>query len=245
MKRILLGIALLCLVSVKVHPASYYYTVSTLETAIRELLRDNLTDTTKQRWTDAQLLDRINIIQQAMVRNTFCLQSQYTIDTTSTTREYALPSDCLKVIRVSYDVAASTVGDGHYYKLTWASIAGLDATSNWEAKAVGKPLDYYERAGYIGLPTIPSATYYGDDKLKIDYVVIPSSVSASTDIPFNGNYSLYPFHEGIIYGVASLCLWAEGNMQEFTIAEAKYKEIIATLDKIYNTQLDRNTNFTR
>jgi hypothetical protein len=34
-------------------------------------------------------------------------------------------------------------------------------------------------------------------------------------------------------------------MSEFAIAEAKYKEIMALLEKTYNTQLDRNTNFTR
>jgi hypothetical protein len=245
-KTVLIGLVFLSLsLGVKAHSA-YYYTVGTLEDAIRVLLRDDNSDTTKRRWSDAQLLDRINLIQQAMVRTTLCLQDQYKIETSSTTREYRLPADCLKVYRVSYDVSTSTTAKGNYYKLPWTSVAGLDSSlSTWEDNAAGKPQEYYERENYIGINPIPNANYYGPDKLKIDYVVNPSSLTASSDIPFNDDYSLYPFHEGIIYGVVSLCLWSQGEMSEFAIAEAKYKEIMALLEKTYNTQLDRNTNFTR
>lgn len=240
-KLILLCFAIFLVFAVKSY-SGYYNTLSTIQNQVRVLLRDNNSDTTKRRWTDAELTERINLVQNSMVMRTMCLQGRAKLTTETNRAEYRLPDDCMKVLRVAYEISAST---GNYYKLGWSSLAGQDKTKYWEQTPAGQPTEYYSRRNFIGFKPKPSASYSGADKARIDYVVIPSTLSASTDVPFNGDYSLYSFHEGIVYGTVALCLWAEGNTTEFTLAETKYREIITLLEKTYYTEPDKNVDFTK
>jgi len=208
---------------------------------VRLMERDN--NSSNYRWTDQNLIDRINIIQDDICTRTFCLQTRYYITTSSDTREYRLPSDLINIIRVGYFIASST---GAYKKLPWTSLAGQDqANPYWQNMASGLPLEYYRRVDYIGLKPVPSSSYYGTDYIQLDYNVRASSVSSSSDIPLNGNYNLYGFHQAIIYGVAALCEFDKGNNNNYVALQTIYEGWIAKIKELYYTEPDKNINFAK
>jgi hypothetical protein len=209
---------------------------------VRMLEKDNVS--TAYRWTDQELLDRANMIQDDMCAKTFLLQKRYYISTSSGTQEYRLPSDCIKILRAGYMINGSTDA---YKKLTFVTIAGKDsADSNWQNKADGLPLEYYRRSDYVGLIPAPSASYYGTDYLQVDYVVRASSMSATTDIPFNGDYTLYPFHQAIIYGICALCEWEKGNSAGYTTMQTVYLDWLMKIYTIVGTEPEKGMlNFTK
>lgn len=209
---------------------------------IRLLQKDNVS--TAYRWTDQNLLDRANIIQDDICVKTFLLQKRYYIDTSSTTQEYRLPSDCIKILRAGYMISGSTDA---YKKIAYVTMAGKDhADSNWQYKADGLPLEYYRRSDYIGLIPPPSDSYDGSDYLQIDYVAYASSMTGTSSVPFNGDYTLYPFRQSIVYGVCALCEYDRGNMSGYTTMQTVYLDWLMKIYTIVYTEPEKGMlNFTK
>lgn len=211
---------------------------------VRLLEKDNVS--TSYRWTDAQLLARANIIQEDICVKTFCLQKRYYITTSSGTGEYRLPTDCIKILRAGYFISGSTAA---YKRLTYTTIAGQDLQNgNWQKtmEAEGLPLEYYRRSDYIGLKPTPSNSYYGTDYIQMDYVANASSMTNTTDIPLNGDYMLYPFHQAIVYGVAALCEYDRGNTAGYTNLQTVYLDWLAKIYTIVYTEPEKAyLNFTK
>jgi hypothetical protein len=209
---------------------------------VRLLEKDNVS--TSYKWTDQQLLDRANQIQDDVCAKTFCLQSRYYISTSTGIQEYRLPSDCLKIIRAAYAISASSTS---FKKLTYTTIAGQDKdnASTWQS-TTGLPTEYYRRTDYIGLRPIPSSAYSGTNFIQLDYIVRASSMSSTTDVPFNGDYTLYPFHQAIIYGVAALCEYDKGNTTGYTTMQTVYLDWLMKIYTIVYTEPEKAyLNFTK
>jgi len=219
----------------------YALTAGDIISQVRYLERDN--NSTSYRYTDQILIDRINIIQDEISAKTACLQKRYYISTSTGTQEYRLPSDCQNIIRVGYLVSGSTDA---YKKLPYTTIAGQDKENGyWQNLADGIPKEYYRRADYIGLVPAPSAAYSGTDYIQLDYNTRASSVSLTTDVPLNGNYNLYAFHQAIIYGVAAMCEYDKGNTANYTTLFTVYNDWLNRIKEIYYTEPDKNLNFTK
>lgn len=236
MKKLLVSIIFLFLTSF-----SYALTTGDIISQVRLLERDN--NSANYRWTEQNLIDRINIIQDDICTRTFCLQTRYYITTSTDTREYRLPSDLINIVRVAYYITNSTDA---YKKLAWTSLGGQDqANPFWQNMASGLPTEYYRRVDYIGLKPAPSSSYEGTDYVQLDYNVRASSVSSSTDIPLNGNYNLYGFHQAIIYGVAALCEFDKGNNANYVTLQTIYENWITKIKELYYTEPDKNINFAK
>lgn len=240
MKRIALILGFLFAVSVQ----SFSMDWADILAQVRQLEKDNIA--TSYRWTDQQLLDRANIVQDDICVKTFCLQKRDYITTVAGIEEYRLPSDCLKITRAAYYVSGSTAA---YKKLTFTTIGGQDAASAyWEktAEATGQPKEYYRRIDYIGLVPAPSSSYSGTNYIQLDYVVKASTMGAATDIPFNGDYTLYPFHQAIVYGIAAMCEYDKGNSAGYTTMQTVYLDWLMKIYTIVYTEPEKGMlNFTK
>jgi len=216
-------------------------TTGNIISQVRLMERDCNSD--NYRYTDQTLIDRINIIQDEISAKTFCIQKRYYISTSSSTQEYRLPSDCQNIIRVGYLVSGSTDA---YKKLPYTTIAGQDKENGyWQNLADGTPKEYYRRADYVGLVPVPSDAYSGTNYIQLDYNTRASSVSLTTDIPLNGNYNLYAFHQAIIYGVAAMCEYDKGNIANYGALQTVYNDWLTRIKEIYYTEPDKNLNFTK
>jgi len=221
--------------------SAYCMTTQQIIDQVRLLEKDN--NSANYRYTDQNLIDRINIIQDEIAIKTMCIQSREYIDTIDGTQEYRLPENCLNIIRVGYMVLNSTDA---YKRIPWTTIAGQDiANAYWQNLANGNPTEYYRRTDYIGLKPAPSSTYAGTDYIQIDYNIRPTMLTLVTEIPLDGIYNLTGFHQAIIYGVAALCEYDKGNTNGYTLMQTIYVDWLAKIKDIYYTEPDKNTNFVR
>lgn len=220
---------------------SYAMTAGELCTQIRHKVRDNQT---LSRLSDAQIYAKMNMIQEEMCAKTLALQKRYYITTStsnSTGREYRMPNDCIKVLRVAYAINSSTTA---FKKLIWTSVGGQDkANSQWENSATGEPKEYYKRIDYIGLKPNPSSSYVGTNYLRVDYAVNATAMSATDSVPFNGDYTLYPFHQSIVYGTVAMIEYEKGNTNAYTLMQTIYLDWLKQMTDIAFTEKDRNTDF--
>jgi len=176
---------------------------SELRAEIRRLIKDTSSDTTRQRWTDAVLNNRIDWANEDVVVNTACLQSRITTDITSGTAEYTLPADFLYAQEIKYKNS-----DGNWNMLQQITFRQLDLSdADWEGTN-GTPSHYYIRRNVIGLYPNPDTSRTA--ALRIDYVERPDDLAGDTSYPYNAVTSLYPFHDLVVLRVAARCKEDEG-----------------------------------
>lgn len=194
-------------------------TVSEMYLEIRRNIKDTSTDINYQKWSNTELLQRINIFQEDIAVKTFCVSTITFITTSGGTREYYYPSDFLALKQVSYLINGSTF----YRKIDYRSVSENNLNRpQWENDATGgNPLTWFDRCDMFGLDMVPSSTYAGTNKVRLEYYCRPVDLVNDSDIPFNGVISLYPFHQLICWGVSALCLVNEED-NAATYFEQKY-----------------------
>lgn len=182
----------------------YSYNLGELIDEIRVAVKDASSTSSNRRYSDAFLTTRINAIQEDICKETRCIQKRISTHTVAGQQEYNYPSDMIAPERVAYYIAGST--PPAYKKLEAVSIGGLDfEIPNWENVSAGLPTKYYERGQIYGLYPKPSSVYTSTYSVQIDYYANASSMSATTDIPFNGDVTLRAYHKLLIIGVVNLC----------------------------------------
>jgi hypothetical protein len=220
--------------------SAFCLTESEIESQVRTMVNDN---GVSQRYTSAKILGLINIVQDDICAKTFALQKRYYISTSTGIAEYRLPSDCIQILRVAYSVSGST---SVYKRLTYTTIAGQDTSNSLWENQTGEPKEYYRRADYIGLKPVPTATYSGTNYIQMDYVVRASSLTNSTDVPFNGDYGLYAFHQAIVYGVVALCEYDKSDNAKYTTMMTIYTDWLNKIIAIVNNVPEKSyLNFTK
>lgn len=180
-------------------------TAADILTRARVLLRDTSSDTTRQRFSDTQLLNWLNDGQREANAFGFVLQSSYTFQLVSGTTEYALPTDFLTPWRVTYKGR----------KIEQTSFNQQDATSvAWQTQSVGTPNGYYiylASSPTIGFVPAPSSTSTGT--IVVWYIQQTTDMTTTTQVPFNSWSQLIPYHSGLAYFIAYRGLWAIGDQE--------------------------------
>ncbi len=192
--------------------SAYALTASAVIDRARIYLRDNSSDTGRQRYSDAQLLGWLNDAQNEANSYGWVLRSSTTVTLVSGTTEYALPSDFMATWRVEYSRR----------KLDQTSINELDATSLGWKSASGVPQKYYlyvSTATWIGFYPAPVSTSTGT--VTIYYVSQPATLTATSETPFLGWPQLTPYHPALAYYIAYRGLSALGDT---TLADRYYQE---------------------
>lgn len=211
-------------------------------TIIREKVNDS--DTVNSRWSDAILIPNINEAELEFIRRTRAQKSQYYITTTTSAKEYTLPSDWLNSNRVSYAIIPLTSSTTNYKKLEYWTMAGLDEKySNWENGDLGSPTRYYYRGQSIGLYPAPSTSYDGENYLKIDYNAKSSTMTGNTDIPYDDISYLYPYHKAIVWYVCHLCMIDTGNLDLANYFMGLFEKMVQECKEEGNNMPDRAGGF--
>lgn len=210
---------------------------------LRLMLRDN--DATNRRWTDNQLIERINMAELAFVKRSRSVKDTYYITTTSSTAEYTLPTDWISSDRVCYAILPLTTTTTNYKLLEYYTFDSMDAKQpGWENSDRSYPSRYMYRDDKVILWPPPSTTYSGTDFLKIEYSVRPSTMTSDSDIPFNEKVNLYIYHEAILWNVLSLCYSDTGQKELELYYYEKFKAEIETAKDEINNRPDKKGNFT-
>jgi len=154
------------------------------------------------RFSNAQYLRKANMVMREIASDTECMQSSSVATTVNDQLEYAKSDDSAKV----KSVWAKDAGDSDYYELfpismetltNWASRGII--SSPWMDETADKPTHWYNRGVNIGVyPKFNAAVTSG---LKFFYEEQPTEMTATTDVPFNGDKYLYNYHRIIVYGV--------------------------------------------
>jgi hypothetical protein len=201
MKRIIIAFG--CLLAFQyAHSAVVPYTLSQIRYQVRYDIRDTTnTVNINQRFGDDVLNERINEVQDYVVRYTRALYGRVISTPIAEQQEYTLPDDCWTLDRVQFTGAGIP-------RLKGRTFSGLDnEIGSWEKTASGIPRYYYRRANVLGLYPKPSASTISSSSatIKIDYFQRATPMILDTDYPFNGDMALQDYATIIIEGVDVMC----------------------------------------
>lgn len=180
-------------------------TLSAIRTELRLRIRD--TSTTRQRYSDTQLLQLINEAQRDVVNETWAVEKTYQdFDLAANTTYYTLPSDCIAIYNLTSNDAP----------LPETSRIQLDSLYNGSAwiHTAGKPQEYFiDRSksstglGFFPVPTVVTDT----TTIRFRYYAMASDLAADSDAAFNGQENLLPYGDLLIYYPAAIIYTIEGE----------------------------------
>ena len=224
-KKLLFFSVLSVLLTVFIYSICFAMTLDDLRTQLRIIVKD----VNSERWTDTQLTDIINIAQQNVMALTWNVCGSTSIVTAIGQREYALPLNVYAIQRVTLDNKL----------ITEISIPKLDEDNNWEDSTTeATPTQYYTKRYFtpsetnwiMGFDPIPSST----QTAKIYFNQIPTDMSDSTDIPFEGEYKLTPYHSILILYSAYWINLIDNKQAEAGIFYNQYIREIGNMEKYIN-----------
>lgn len=233
--------------SILITPLYALYDRESLRVEIRQEMSDTSTDTDFQKWSSTVLNERINSAQDEITNITRCIHGNTTITPTVGISTYTLPENCIGTERILYDTDASTLTI-KYKELDYHTMDELDRDHlGWEYASSGCPVGYWYDQNYVGFYPAPGLLYvgyYGNG--KIYYQVRATSMTADTDIPFQGYRHLYPYHKIIVWYVCALCAHDEGDTAKESLYWGKFdRDIAIMVDRLNSFHKDRKGSIVR
>lgn len=196
MKKIFCNLILLSLLTVL-----NAFNFGELKTFTRKLVQDDNADPEKNQFKDVLISSYMNAGIQNMAMATFCLHGTTYYSIISGQREYNFYSDMFAIERVLIDKTL----------LPQISISRKDDDTTWESNLTSAPpTEYYVRddtVSVLGFTVLPDTTTY--TQLKVNYVKIPAQLVNNSDIPFNGQPRLIPYHYALVFWTASLLCYQD------------------------------------
>lgn len=201
MKKILIGFLFLAYSAI-----SHALNVSEIRNNIRIIIKD--TDSSRRRYSDTQLLTMINEGQKDVSNSTWMVWKSTTITLVSGTTYYDIPTDVIEIARLTreYKVVEET---------TFDKLDSDAAGSAWELIS-GTPVEYFQdstQPDKIGIKPFP-ATSASTGTLRMQYIAQPVDLSSDSDVPYNGYYRYYPYHDLITYYVVTRIFMLEGDVNK-------------------------------
>lgn len=205
----------------------YALTLSNIRTEIRRNVDD--TDSSRQRYTDAVILDYINEAQKEIVNTTWLSEEVTSYILSPLTTFYVLPTDAINVNRIDFDDK-----NRNSITLERVTLAGLERNPNWR-KDTGQPIQYYVDESsttneliitYIPIPTVSST-----GTVRIRYYSQVTDLASDSEVPFNGKRHLYPYHFSVVYHVTMRLKAREKKLNESLLYQGYYKKSIGILNE--------------
>lgn len=202
-------------------------TLSTIRTDCRMLTQDISGTSTRQKFSDAQLLRFINEGQKDAVQFAKPIRKFTSFELVAGTTYYSAPSDFLVPIRVTRS----------YQLLEERSIQNLDKQSTWQTVG-GLPISYYVNHSsrtLIGMYPFPSTTS-STGTIRMEYSAQATDLASDSDQPFNSITELQPYH----YALSLFCAY-RGSLLEGDVvpAQAYYAEYKRLLDMLASDAFSR------
>lgn len=187
------------------------------------LLALDAASSTRQRFSDADILKFLNQGQREALTVTRCLRQSTSFQLVTGTTYYSLPSNYLAMERL-------TVGTKYLQEM---SPAGLDGRSRaWEA-ASGYPTYYFVNfasptvVGFAPWPAQSTDT----DTVKMEFDVQATDLAVGTDVPFNGVATMFDYHHALAYFAAAMMSAIEGQPQRQQLYQGVYAAVVAAMAK--------------
>jgi hypothetical protein len=214
----------------------YADTMGGIRSSIRYKIQDSTATSNNPIFTDVELNKRINTVQRDIAKFTLCMyDNQYSTPITGV-REYARPSNCITIDRVSFLQTSSTTS---YKKLELKTMGGMDRDLiGWESYTPGRPLYYYKRGNVIGFDRPIASTYCYANAIKIDYYKYPADMTSDSDTPFDNTDYLQTYSDIIVLGVSARCLQDKMRTTESTAIQTEYIGLINAMQDIMNYNPD-------
>lgn len=200
-------------------------TLSTLRSDCRVLAGD--TGSTRNRFSDAQLLRFLNEGQKDLVQFAKPIRKSTQFELVSGTTYYSAPTDFLVPIRVTRS----------YQLLSEVSIQNLDKQITWQTVG-GLPISYFVNhssrtlIGFYPFPNTTSST----GTIRMEYAAQATDLSADADQPFNSIVELQPYG----YALAFYCAYRASLIDSETVqAQAYYAEFKRGSDMLASDAFSR------
>lgn len=177
-----------------------------------------LNDVGNSRWPQATLLDRINGAMTDILILTNSVKTLETLTPTVSTSAVQLNTKVIDVIRV---VIQRT--DGSLFKLRGYLRDQLDYEfPNWQQLTDGEPLAYWwdgtnQQLNLVPKPDSANAIASG---LRVWEIITPTDLANTTDVPFDSNAAMIPYHDAIVHDVVAKC-WMDDGTPE-ALAKSKF-----------------------
>lgn len=177
-----------------------------------------LNDPQNQRWSQSVITTRVNEAQTEVMGYTDALKTDETLTPTVDTRAVALNANVMDIIRV-----VITRQNGDQFGLDGTTEYDLDFNyPNWRNLGSGDPRTWFYKAANqtLNLVPPPDSNSAFSNALLVTEVRKPADVSSSTDIPFDSNAQLVPYHMAIVHWVVAQC-WLDDGTPE-SLAKSKF-----------------------
>lgn len=207
--------------------------LSELRTTIGDLCNDAAHD----RYTTDQIDEVVNNVLDEWNLEAAIVKDSVTVTSVANQASYALSG--LTGTPVRFD---RVLHKGVELKRRDKSWFDMYSSDDW-SDDTGTPTEYYldvsdpDNQNLFVYP-IPQDADAGDN-LIVEYVKRQDTLSATTDIPFNSNTLLYPYHHGIAYKAAGTLLLRDPS-QEDMIKSANYmrkgNEILTKVIEVFKAQ---------
>lgn len=213
-KTIRLAVCLL-LLSASAHAIA----LSVLQAQARVLALDS--GTTRQRFTDAQVLAFINEGQKLAVLQVKPILKSASFALVAGTTYYAMPADYLQMVRVTLD----------YVTLPEKSPEALAAKSGgWEEQS-GPPVNYYvdfASRTLVGVYPWPAAT--GDlGTVRYEYYAQATDLAGPTDEPYGGDTEFAPYHYMLAYFAAARMAAIDGRLDLASLYRQEFSALLESM----------------
>ncbi len=216
-------------------------TLSDIRTQIRRNVRDTATDTSRQRYSNAIILDWVNEAQRDVVNLSWPLSNTTFFTLIEGTTFYPLPNSYLATLRVEFQKQGSSTVD----ILDQVTIKRLDDENvGWRTHA-GSPAEYMvRRSTDLTDPHlvafIPPATNTSTGTVTIEYAAQVTDLSSDSDAPFEGYRVLYPYHYTLVWWVTERVKAIEGKLEDAKYYRDLYDRSVA----IMRDRLGRRPDYT-
>lgn len=161
-------------------------------------------DPNHDRWSVSVLNTRINQAQTAILGYSNAVKTLETLTPTASVATVSVDADTMDLIRV--DIKRT---DNSWVKLRGYLRDQLDFEfPNWQQLTTGEPLAYWWDGTNqkINLVPAPDAANAITNGLRAWEVRMPAALSSASDVPFDSNVAMIPYHMAIAYYAASHCI---------------------------------------
>lgn len=177
-----------------------------------------LNDASNDRWPQTVLLSRINDAQRVIQGFTKAIKQDTTYTVTANTQAVTLNSRTMDVLRVEI-----TRQNGDIFALQGTTKDDLDFSyPNWRNLDSGEPKTWFYDATnqQLNLVPKPDSNSVVTNGLNVTSIYTPTDLASSTDIPFDSNNQLVPYHDAIVHYVVGKC-WQDDGTPE-ALGKAKF-----------------------
>lgn len=212
--------------------SAHALTLSDIRVQVRRNVSDVSTDGSLQAYSDADLLFYINEVQVDAVNRTWALSKTTDYSLVAGTTFYSLPNDYIAALHVEFKPASNN----NILELEEISEKALRTKDPAYQFKTGPPNEYFVRYStrsgtQLEIVFYPVATSNSTGTVRVLYYCQPTDLSSDSDVPFNSQRHLYPYHHALIYGATFRILQIQGRTTEAALYRQLYDTSISVMDK--------------